>query len=78
MAAKFAKSLISLTTIANTDAHQSICNHIDNEEGYQIVNIIKAHTKERDVNKTYSQLSILVTMIEEETFQSLIKYSQRG
>ena len=56
MAAKFAKNLIPHTAIANTDAHDSIRYHIDNEEGHEIMNVIKAHTRDWDVKEAYPQL----------------------
>ena len=56
MAAKFAKNLIPHTAIAHTDAHQSICHHIDNEQGHQIVNVVKTHSRDWDVKKAYHEL----------------------
>ena len=56
VAAKFTKNLIPHTAIANTDAHDSIRYHIDNEEGHQIMNVIKAHTRDWDVKEAYPQL----------------------
>ena len=56
MAAKFAKNLIPHTAIAHTDAHQLICNHIENEQGHHIVNVIKAHSRKWDVKEAYPEL----------------------
>ena len=77
MAAKFAKNLIPHTAITNTYGHHSIHHNIDHEEGHQIVNVIKAHSRDWMWRKPNLSSSILVTVIAEEIYQSLINYSQR-
>ena len=56
MAVEFTKNLILHTVITKTDAHHFICYHIDNGEDPQIMNVIKALTRDQDVKEAYSQL----------------------
>ena len=46
VAAEFTKNLIPHTAITKTDAHHFICHHIDNGEDPQIMNVIKALTRD--------------------------------
>ena len=55
-AKEFAKNLIPHTAITNSDALFSIQHHIDNGEGHQIMNVVKAHTRDWDVKEAYPQL----------------------
>ena len=56
MVADFTKNFIPHRAITNTNAHHSICHHIDNGEDHQIMNVIKAHTRDWDVKEAYPQL----------------------
>ena len=55
VAAKFAKNLITRTELAHSDAHDSIRSYIENGNSHDIINVIKDHSKDWNVEEAFPE-----------------------